>query len=250
MTTFAVEDAMGSMVVRAELASGIAQAAPWAPALDGILASQVWARRKSEEIAAGNYHVRALDRENPVDLDLPLARCPLPGSDQWHWLATCGMPEQVAGTTRVHTWTGRVDARDLEQVAARLPATVSARQGRYRARRMPLLVAPCRTIVWRAVGDPAAVEKLLAGIDAIGKKRSSGEGRVLSWSILADPGIPTLEAGHLHPDGSLGRPVPAPCQDVLAAAVTGGWGTAGLRPPYMHRSRQHHLVLPALLDAS
>ena len=139
------------ILVRAKLAAGIAQAAPWAPALDGILASQLWAQRKAQEVAAGAYRVRALDRDNPEDLELPLARCPIAAPEQWHWLATCGMPQQVSGGTRVHTWTGRVDARELEQVADRLPKVISARQGRYRSRRMPLLVSPCASVIWRDV---------------------------------------------------------------------------------------------------
>lgn len=241
---------MEPLIVRAELEAGIAQAAPWAPALDGILAAQVWADRKEHEIAAGTYRVRALTRDYPPDLDLPLQRCPIAAGNQWHWLATCGMPEGLAGPTAVHTWTGRVDARDLEAVADRLPKVISGRQGRYRARCMPLLVAPCRAVTWTGVGDAGAIRELLEGVVSIGKKRSSGEGRVLRWDVEPAPDLDPVTAGHLHPDGSLGRPTPTACQDVLHTAVTGGFGFAGVRPPYMHRSRQHAVHLPALLDAS
>lgn len=240
---------MVALRVRAELAAGVAQAAPWAPALDGILASLLWAPRKAVEVSAGEYRVRALEREYPVDLELPLARCPIAGnSEVWHWLATCGKPEEVASGTVVHAWTGRVDARDLEVVADRLPRVVSARQGVFRARRMPLLVTPCRVLVWRAVGDPDAIRDLLGGVTSIGKKRAAGEGRVVRWEVFPEPGADPARAGHLHSDGSLGRPTPPACLDELGATVNGGWGTAGIRPPYMHRSRQHHVALPAPLD--
>ena len=64
----------------------------------------------------------------------------------------------------MRTWTGRVDARALEQVATELPKTVSQRQGRYRARRMPLLVTPTTSVTWQAVGD---LDGVLAQFDTI-----------------------------------------------------------------------------------
>lgn len=241
---------MQPLIVRAELAAGVAQGAPWAPALDGILASRRWATEKETEIADGRYQVRALTQDYPPDLELPLVRCPLVEGPQWHWLSTCGWPEGPAGDTSVHTWTGRVDARELEEVADVLPKVVSRRQGRYRSRCMPLLVATCRALTWRAVGDPAAIAQLLDGVISIGKKRSSGEGKVVQWSVTPVAGLDVIIAGHLHPDGSLGRPTPAPCHAHLPDGESGGYGTAGVRPPYMHRSRQHQVHLPALLDAS
>lgn len=234
--------------VRAQLATGIAQAAPWGIALDGLLAAEVWADHKAAARAAGGEHVRAMDVEEPPDLDLPLARC-APVGDPWHWAATCAQPDDVAARVDVHTWTGRVDARALEQVATALPKTVSARQGRYRARRMPLLVTACRSITWHAVGDVDAVRELVEQITSIGKKRSSGEGHVLGWEVAAAPDLDVAAAGHLHPDGTLGRPTPAACLAQLGDVVDGGHGRAGIRPPYMHPGRQHDLHLPALLGA-
>ena len=38
---------MKPLKVRAHLAFGIAQAAPWGIALDGLLASELWARQKA-----------------------------------------------------------------------------------------------------------------------------------------------------------------------------------------------------------
>lgn len=104
-------------------------------------------------------------------------------------------------------------------------------------------------MVWAAVGNPEAIEALLGGISAIGKKRSQGEGHVLAWEITEAPGLDPWTATHLHPDGTLGRPTPASCLAGHDDVVDGGHGTAGLRPPYMHRARQYHpLHLPALLD--
>ena len=147
----------------------------------------------------------------------------------------------------MRTWTGRVDARDLEQVATGLPKTVSSRQGRYRARRMPL-VTPFASVTWHAVGDVDRVRELLEPIVSIGKKRSTGEGHVLGWEVTPAPDLDRFTAGHLHPDGTLGRTVPNPCRQVLGDVDDGGCGRAWIRPPYMHPGRQHDLCLPAVLS--
>jgi CRISPR type IV-associated protein Csf3 len=230
--------------VRAELACGVAWAAPWGIALDGLLASELWAQRKTALLARGDLVPRLGETADPEDLDLPLARCELAGPGLWHWAATCAFPAGLAAELpEVRYWTGRVDARACEQATAALPAVISARQGRYRARRMPLLVTVCQAVTWHGVGDPERILALVTGIQAIGKKRGAGEGHVLSWDVALAPAGP-WEAGHLHPDGSLGRPTPPGClagRDVPA----GGCGTAGLRPPYMHPPRQRELLLPA-----
>lgn len=239
------------MRVRAHLASGIAHAAPWGIALDGLLAAELWAEHKAACREAGTTYTRAMEREDPPDLDLPLQRCG--GGDSggaWHWASTCAFPDEDHGRLDVRSWTGRVDPRALEQVATTLPKTVSERQGRYRTRRMPLLVTPCTSVTWHAVGDADKVGELLEPIASIGKKRSSGEGHVLRWEVTTADDLDEFTAGHLHPDGSLGRPVPERCRSRCGHAVLdGGRGRAGIRPPYMHPGRQHELVLPALLNA-
>lgn len=232
------------LLVRAHMASGVAHAAPWGVALDGLLAAEMWSRHKAHARQAGVGYTRARETADPPDLDLPLARCERPDG-VWHWAATFAWPEQRTDQV-VHTWTGRVDPRALEQVSDSLPRTVSDRQGRYRARRMPLLVTPCQTLTWYGVGDVDEVLDLVASIDSIGKKRRSGEGRVLRWEVTSAPDLDEFTAGHLHPDGSLGRTCPqACCVHVPADVVDGGLSLAGIRPPYMHPGRQRQLVVPA-----
>jgi len=237
-----------SMRVRAWLAGGIAQAAPWGIALDGLLASELWAQEKASCRDLGISYVRALERRDPPDLDLPLARC-VPQHGPWHWLATCARPDRDHGRIDVHTWTGRLDARALEQVVTALPKTVSDRQGRYRARRMPLLVTPCSSVTWQAVGDVNRVRQLLEPIVSIGKKRATGEGHVLRWEVTPALDLDQYTAGHLHLDGTLGRTVPPECRSRAGDVQDGGVGRAGIRPPYMHPNRQFDLALPALLSS-
>lgn len=59
-----------------------------------------------------------------TQLKLPLARC-RPSEGPWHWAATCSQPDQNLDRVDVRSWSARVDARDLEAVADRLPQTVS-----------------------------------------------------------------------------------------------------------------------------
>ncbi len=236
------------MRVRARLAGGIAQSAPWGIALDGLLASEMWAQAKAAAREDGQDLPRALDLDIPPDLPLPLAKC-VTDDGTWHWAATCAQPDTTPERIDVRAWMGRVDRRQLEQATNWLPKTVSDRQGRYRARRMPLLVTPCLSVTWHAIGAPDAVRELLEGLVSIGKKRGSGEGHVLRWEVTPAADLDPYAAAHLHPDGTLGRPTPSACLAGHGDVVDGGLGRAGIRPPYMHPGRQHELHLPALLSA-
>jgi hypothetical protein len=242
------------VLVRARLAAGIAQAAPWGIALDSLLAAQLWSREKQRLHDAGHTTEGLHDTDVPADLPLPLARCTMAAGDDpqlWHWAATTAWPEGRPADLPpdVHTWTGRLDHRTAEQLTPDLPNVVSDRQGRYRARRMPLLVTVCQSVTWTAVGDVEAITDLLAPIRAIGKKRSSGEGHVIAWEITPLPGHDPWAAAHQHPNGSLGRPTPTACLSRTTPINDGGRGTAGIRPPYMHRHRQHDLHLPVSIDS-
>ena len=238
---------MIALQVHAHLAHGIAHGPPWAVSLDGIARrGTMGANRRPRPAPPAATCPASTHTRYPADLDLPLAKCTRAGGDTWHWAATCAYPGTVTSMPQTRYWTGRADHRALGQLAARLPASISDRQGPYRARVMPLLVTPTRTVCWRAVGDPTRIRDVLFGIDAIGKKRSQGEGRVLRWEIEAMPEIDDWTAGHLHPDGALGRPVPEAC--LLGKGPrprTGGRGLAGIRPPYMHPARRSNLILPA-----
>ncbi len=227
--------------ITASLASGIAGTSPWGIALDGLIASELRSIQKQYLEACGVDITSAMDTDNPPDFRLPLARCTL--DDTWHWAATCAYPEDPTVRVDVHTWTARTDARHLEQATARLPRVISDQRGRYKAYRMPLLVTPTRTLTWHAIGDASTIQELLQGITAIGKKRSQGEGRVLSWTVTPAPDLDEFTAAHCHPDGTLGRPAPPRCLADHPELQTRR-GVTGARPPYMHPSRRAEVFLP------
>ena len=229
---------MEPLIITARMESGIAHVLPWSITLDGILAAQLWQQTK----LSNSPVAPALDAANPPDMPLPLARCIQ--EDDWHWSATCAWPDPVPTSPAIHQWSGRMDHRAVGQLATNLPKTISDRQGRYRARMMPLPVTICQTLTWYAIGDPAAILGLLENVHAIGKKRSQGEGRVLDWNVEPAP-LNEFTAAHLTPVGTLGRPSLPGCLAGHPDIRTGGTGPIAIRPPAMHRSRIRDLLLPA-----
>ena len=219
---------MVPLVIRAKMAAGVAHAVPWGTSLDGLLASEIRENMKAVSRDAGtDYPPYRIDTV-PEDLELPLARCP-DGADRWHWAATFAYLEDEVPGPHVQYWSARPDQQALSQMAVELPSQVSERQGRYRSRVMPLPLTVCRTLVWRAVGDPAAVAALLEPIISIGKKCGSGHGHVLSWELIEHPAADSWAFAHLHPDGSLGRTIPAVCLHDGEKVRVGGKGWMGLR---------------------
>ncbi|WP_432422427.1 hypothetical protein [Rhodococcus opacus] len=236
---------MVPMVVRARLAGGVAHGVPWGISLDGLLASEVRENVKAAARDAGTDYTPYSSDTVPEDLDLPLARCTAGGGgEHWHWAATFAYPEDEVPGPHVQYWSARPDQQALAHMSAALPASVSERQGRYRSRVMPLPLTICRHLVWRAVGDPAAVAELLTPIVSIGKKRSAGHGHILDWTITAHPDADRWEYAHLHPDGTLGRTATAACLHGRKVR-TGGDGQMGLRPPYMHPGMRRQVFLPS-----
>lgn len=237
------------MTVTAELSVGISASTPWGIALDGLLASQLWYAQKDDLAAGGTFPPRLHEQVDPPDLELPLKRCHDHASGLWHWAATCSWPvNQPTGLgPDVRYWAAHLDQRTVGNLAATVPATVSQRRGRYRSRRIPTLATVCTAVSWHAVGDVDRVAELLHPLAAIGKRRGTGEGHVRAWHITPAPELDAEAAAHLHPDETLGRPSPAGCVPPGLRHTT-TVGTAGLRPPYMHRSRQHQLHLPPPVD--
>ena len=226
--------------ITAVLRHGIAHASPWTVSLDGLLASQLWARLKNQNTP----DTPALEHPNPPDLDLPLARCTA-DPIWWHWAATCGWPNSTPDDPEIRYWGTRLDHRHAEHATTGLPQTVSDSQGRWKAYWMPLPVTVTHSLTWHAQGDPEAVQNLLEPINSIGKKRSQGEGRISSWSIEVDPTLDTFTAAHLSPTGELARPTPAACLTDHPHVIDGGDGYAGIRPPHMHHSRRTDVRLPS-----
>lgn len=95
------------------------------------------------------------------------------------------------------------------------------------------------TVTWYAQGDAGAVEKLLAGVTSIGKRRASGYGAVASVSV---------EEGDL--DGITGffgeplRPVPVDLRQGFAPSALKA--DAAWRPAYWHPANRAVCFVPEM----
>lgn len=236
------------VTITAHLESGLAHATPWGISLDGLLASELHHQRKAQLLSEGQDHTPILEQDDPQDLPLPLARCD--HGDQWHWAATCSWPVDGHGLLPdVRQWMSQVDHRTVTDVVdGSLQKVIDDKRGRYRSHLMPLLVTSTSAVTWTCVGDADAIDALLRPVHAIGKKRTHGNGHVLSWEIAPSPDLDPWAAAHLHPDDTLGRPCPPQCLEHATTTVRDrdalALGRTGIRPPLVHPARQVEQLLP------
>ena len=237
------QTAMMPLRVTAQLPHGVCSGTPWGISLDGLLASVLWHRRKATAATRGEaltYDPLAV----PEDLELPLARCEL--GQPWHWMCTFAHTHPATVQPEPRMRSSRTDHADLQRLAPSVPSTVSDTRGHYRKRLIPAVATVTPTATWRAVGDPDRIAELLAEVTEIGKYRTSGEGRVTSWTVEPVPGDDVWSAGHEHHPGILGRSTPAACLAGRPDIVHGGRSRVAVRAPYAHPSRHAD---PAYLPA-
>lgn len=229
----------------AHLQQGAALDARFGIGFDGLITSLV---RSQAKINTGTRSGSELDggahQDVPAEVELPLARCMV---GPWHWLTTTAYPLDWSGqplpvSPDVHHIRYSHQREVAEQVARKIPQHVPFSQGRFRSRRLPVVVFPAPFVQFRGVGDVDAIRRLLEDCHSLGSHRRSGEGAILSWAVEEFPTMDKDLWGHTHMDATLGRPVPPACADRLH--LDGPTGRAGIRPPYWHSVRQHHLVLP------
>lgn len=236
---------MTPLIVTAFTPHGVVLSRPWGVALDGLLASVLWHRRKAEAAAAGGRLAYCHDSD-PEALELPLARC---GDDpDWHWMATfADLHPRPAGEPiepDIRWRTSRTDRHRLQQLAPVIGSqVVSDSAGRYQRRVVPVMAHPATSLTWRAVGDPKSIRDLLTDLGSIGKHRGVGEGLVSRWEVTEAPEIDLWSAGHEHTPGVLGRTVPLRC---LPGGHDAGRPVevAAIRPPYVHPASRTRCYSP------
>ena len=122
---------------------------------------------------------------------------------------------------------------------------VSKKLGRLRRREFGAVLNrynlfPTEEIYWCAEGDPEAVEKLIAKVDFIGKRRGSGYGQVMEWSIEPD-----------ESDG-LTDPLDEPLRPIPVDMFTGNTDSlkvdAAWRPAYWNPENRAICYAPELLQ--
>lgn len=239
---------MIALRITATTPHGIVLARPWGVALDGLLASALWHRRKLHAHNAGQ-HLTYQPDTIPETIDLPLARCGDPDSDtDWHWMATFAdlHPHTHRDTDPDIRWrTSRTDRQRLQDLAPTIGSQVVVDSyGRYQRRIIPVMAHPATTLTWNAVGDPHRIRDLLTDLPSIGKHRGVGEGLVTRWQVDPTPDTAPWSAGHEHQPGVLGRTTPPRCLPDHTLQ-TGPLGTATIRPPYLHPHTRTTAYQPA-----
>jgi CRISPR type IV-associated protein Csf3 len=169
-----------------------------------------------------NLLARAVVDEATEGLGLPDEPCAyrLPVPLQLLWTSDDDLPLWAAtqfapvgdSATDVAYWHKRAQpGRFTKTKSGRF--SISATNGRYMERRVPLPTIVCDT--WRAdaIGDPEEVARLLASISYIGKRRTNGFGEVREWRV--EP----LESFQLVRDDRLTRPLPAEAVHLLRGVV-------------------------------
>ena len=225
--------------VEARLRGGVSMDRPYGLELSAILATQAYRLRKADAASLGRRAASDADDEDPEDFDLPLARC-LAGDD-WYWASTCAQPDvdpEDAPESRTYFQTvATAHARDF---ALRPMPEVYARKGSYRDVMMPSSITLASTLTWFAVGDPAAIMKMLRTVRSIGRRRSIGEGVVLGWSAVEIEGDPwrTMHLGRGH---ELLRPVPVSVAEGLG--VDYRLGAYAIRPPSWNPNRLMEMAM-------
>ena len=203
--------------ITATLRGGICVDQPYGLDLAGLLAAQV--RRRSEvktEAAAGN------------DLNLPLSVCP--GGGEWHWLASCvQLNNDPESLPEARMFFQVADLRHAHQFAHQPLPHIQMSKGPYRDVMQPSPVVMCDKARWSGVGDLPAIQGLLEDVRFLGRRRATGEGRVLSWKFEQIDGDPEM-VGHLGENTTrLVRPCPVTCAEALGVPYRTGW--FALRPP-------------------
>lgn len=241
--------ALRPLCITATTPHGVALSRPWGIALDGLLASVLWDRRKWAAREKGVWLTYSPDRP-PEPIQLPLAICGDPDGDDWHWMATFGAHLDTATEVDdpdVRWRISRTDRQRLQHLAPVIGTqVVSDRAGRYQQRYVPVMAHLARTVTWRAVGDPDAIGDLLRDVTSIGQHRGVGEGVVSNWEIIETPDIDAWSAGHEHERGVLGRTAPMRCLTGRPEMnQIGPTGNAAIRPPYISPASRTLAVHPA-----
>lgn len=218
-----------SLRIRAHLQVGVISDA-FLP-LDGILYYHlVRDRLGPQDLTRPGEHVR----KESTGVRLPFKRL---NNHTREYYYSCSFAQWPAHTVEAKDhWSCRFDAQysDLVDFQGKR-GKVSQSSGRYKGHRMPVFYRHALYVEWYALGDRAAIERLLPFVTHLGKKPAQGWGSVLRWEVTPWPEDWSVRG----PGGRLMRAVPNP-----KAAIR-----YGLRPSYWSPRHQFRCDLPDLRAA-
>lgn len=229
--------------VTAYLRTGVGLDQPYGLDLAGMVATHLRRLEKADREAVGALVTDPLSDtsfDTVSDMDLPLARC-ITGRD-WHWAATCAIPVDADDTPQTHMFYRSTDDSWSDRAATRPLPYFSPRSGPYRDQMIPSAVTLCPAVIWRGIGNIDMVREAVSPLRFIGRRRSTGEGEVLAWTV--EPAHPDDPGRFVHVDGeTILRPCPTACAEALAVPYRTGW--YAIRPPSWHPDRLNELAMTA-----
>lgn len=152
------------------------------------------------------------------------------GHGLWVYRASYGEPEEPWEWDTQH-WARRMNARQVLQYVQNPPKRIQTGKAGFRTyyEALPLFVS--RSITWCVAGQLAEIERVLAEVTHIGKKRSQGYGEIREWRIE-----PEKEDQSVWRGNDLRRPIPGELLERMGIGGRFDWGYYAYRPPY-HDSR-------------
>lgn len=208
--------------VHAEIARHIAAPVSRRFALDSLL---IWARALELDLPPVETAEDCRELDIPIAID-PVWRVPL-----------CSFS---LGDLSEHElqW---INQRPIVEPAQRLGlrGAMNITGGHDKGWRVPLDTAHALDgLTWFCVGDRDGIANLLSRVHYVGRKRSTGLGRVVRWTVEScEPweGFPCVR------DGQPLRPLPREWPGLVDPPL----GYACIRPPYWHTGSQELCAVPA-----
>lgn len=213
-----MRDGHRPLLVRATLQDGIIRATDYSIDFAGLLHSRY-------RLATGRTVGDESMVDDPAVYTLPLARCTSP--EGWLWCASAEIIDRdhAIDSRTFHRsddvgWSMRHSQRPI-------PQSVHPMAGPFRDTMMPAPAAVVHEVQWRCVGDAAEIRRALKTVGHVGKRRTSGEGKVLSWTVEEVDDVDDV----LRWSFIAGDRIVRPCLPVLATEIphTQAWHSA--RPP-------------------
>lgn len=233
--------------VTAELRGGASWERPYGLDLAGILAAhqrRLAAQTLADTGALVSTPLPDTAGEIVADMNLPLARCTTAGA-AWHWAASCAIAVAASEDPEPRTFYRVVDLSWAGRAADRPLPYMTHKVGPYRDVMMAAPVVMCTAVQWRGVGDIEKVRAAVRPLRFIGRRRATGEGRVLRWDVHEETPVDVERWLHVQ-DGEVLRPVPPACLDTLGVPYR--MGSYALRPPSWHPDRLMDLAMTAEPD--
>jgi len=230
-------------ILQARLQQGIALDSRIGIALDSLLASNIRSAQKKEQGISGQELDGGAIYNNKVKtVELPLKKCEN-NDGKWHWVSSTAQPMDnndnpiaLNTTPDVHTIMRSADIRRFESQTTRLPRVLSTKSGRWKAWKIPVPIIPAAYLQWTGIGNLDKIISLAEEAPSLGQRRKTGEGTVVEWNIEQ---CSLKNMGHLHSDGTLGRPVFDTCLESMEIPKNEvRHELVGVRPPYWHIGNQ------------